>query len=223
MSRFSAEDKIIAVKRYLDTHESISQIAASMNLDRETLRMWINNYESFGPDIFYQNVNKKYSLEEKTKAVEYYLSGKGSLFDTCKVFKIRSKIQLQQWISLYNDHRLKATPGGNSTMVRRKGRKTTLEERISIVEDHIRSNMSYAETAEKYDLSYQQVYQWIQKYNEQGIDGLKDKRGRTKPTEEMTELEKLKAENRMLKAELERKELENLFLKKLDEIERRRS
>ena len=108
-------------------------------------------------------------------------------------------------------------------MVRRKGRKTTLEERISIVEDHIRSNMSYAETAEKYDLSYQQVYQWIQKYNEQGIDGLKDKRGRTKPTEEMTELEKLKAENRMLKAELERKELENLFLKKLDEIERRRS
>ena len=63
----------------------------------------------------------------------------------------------------------------------------------------------------------------MQKYSAQGIDGLKDKRGRTKPEEEMTELEKLKAENRMLKAKLERKELENLFLKKLDEIERRRS
>jgi hypothetical protein len=37
----------------------------------------------------------------------------------------------------------------------------------------------------------------------------------------MTDIEKLKAENRMLKAELERKELENMFLKKLDEIERR--
>ena len=108
-------------------------------------------------------------------------------------------------------------------MTRTKGRKTTFEERISIVEDHIRSGMSYAETAEKYHVSYQQVYQWVQKYNTQGIDGLKDKRGRTKPEEEMTELEKLKAENRMLKAKLERKELENLFLKKLDEIERRRS
>jgi hypothetical protein len=39
----------------------------------------------------------------------------------------------------------------------------------------------------------------------------------------MSDLEKLKAENRMLKAELERKELENMFLKKVDEIERRRS
>jgi hypothetical protein len=38
--------------------------------------------------------------------------------------------------------------------------------------------------------------------------------------EEMTELERLQAENRILKAQLERKELENIFLKKVDEIER---
>ena len=45
----------------------------------------------------------------------------------------------------------------------------------------------------------------------------------TIPEEEMSEVEKLQAENRILKAKLKRKELENLFLKKLDEIERRRS
>jgi hypothetical protein len=39
----------------------------------------------------------------------------------------------------------------------------------------------------------------------------------------MTDMEKLRAENRMLRAQLERKELENIFLKKVDEIERRRS
>ena len=39
----------------------------------------------------------------------------------------------------------------------------------------------------------------------------------------MTEIERLQAENRLLKAQLERKELENIFLKKVDEIERRRS
>ena len=38
--------------------------------------------------------------------------------------------------------------------------------------------------------------------------------------EEMTELERLQVENRILKAQLERKELENIFLKKVDEIER---
>ena len=72
-------------------------------------------------------------------------------------------------------------------MTMTKGRKTTLQERIDIVTDHIGSGLSYAETAEKYDVSYQQVYQWIQKYKANGVDGLVDRRGRTKPVEEMTD------------------------------------
>ena len=40
--------------------------------------------------------------------------------------------------------------------------------------------------------------------------------------EEMSELEKLRAENRILRAEKERAEMEASFLKKLGEIERRR-
>jgi len=108
-------------------------------------------------------------------------------------------------------------------MTMTKGRKTTLQERIDIVAAHIESGMSYAEVAEKYNVSYQQVYQWLQKYKEKGVDGLVDRRGRTKPIEEMTEVEKLRAENKILKAQLERKELENIFLKKVEEIERRRS
>ena len=104
-----------------------------------------------------------------------------------------------------------------------KGRKTTLKERIDIVTDCIGNGLTYADAAEKYSVSYQQVYNWVKKYKANGPDGLADKRGRTKPEEELTEVEKLKAENKLLKAQLKRKELENLFLKKLDEIERRRS
>lgn len=103
-----------------------------------------------------------------------------------------------------------------------KGRKTTLEERIQIVSDCVASDLNYEQTAKKHHVSYQQVYQWVRKYKEHGVDGLIDRRGRTKPTEEMSETEKLKSENKILKAQLDRKELENLFLKKLDEIERRR-
>ena len=219
----TAEERISAVKRYTQGGESLQTIANSIGIGRATLREWIANFESMGAEAFLHTKNKKYSLEEKTEAVEYYLTGNVSIMDTCKKFQIKSGSILRNWIMWYNGGTLKASPGGNTTMTRTKGRKTTLKERISIVEDHIRSGMSYAETAEKYHVSYQQVYQWVQKYNSQGIDGLKDKRGRTKPKEEMTALEKLQAENRMLKAELERKKLENLFLKKLDEIERRRS
>ena len=103
-----------------------------------------------------------------------------------------------------------------------KGRKTTIEERVTIVEACIKSGMNYGDTADLFNVSYQQVYQWVRKYQEKGVNGLVDRRGKTKPAEEMSEVEKLRAENKLLKTQLERKELENLFLKKLEEIERRK-
>ena len=48
-----------------------------------------------------------------------------------------------------------------------------------------------------------------------------DKRGKRKLESEMTELEKLRAENRMLEARNKRLELECAVLKKLEEIEGR--
>ena len=223
MKKIKAEEKIKAVKRHLNDGESAMRIAKSLGVGETSIRDWCRRYESMGPEAFYKSANKKYSLEFKESAVQYYLDGKGSISDTCKRFKIRSTAQLRRWIMRYNDHSLRASPGGKKKVTMTKGRKTTLQERIDIVTDHIESGMSYAEIAEKYDVSYQQVYQWIQKYKANGIDGLVDRRGHSKPVEEMTDIEKLRAENRMLKAQLERKELENIFLKKVDEIERRRS
>ena len=222
MKRISAEEKMIAVKRRLERGESLRGIGRSMGLHPQIIRDWCRRYQSLGPEAFIRREkNNKYTLEFKTKAVEHYLQGKGSMFNTCMEFKIPSPEQLRRWIKMYNGHEIKSSSGGKAIMT--KGRKTTLQERIDIVTDQLESGMSYAETANKYDVSYQQVYQWIQKYKENGIDGLVDRRGRTKPLEEMTEIEKLQAENRILKAKLERKELENLFLKKVEEIERRRS
>ena len=55
-----------------------------------------------------------------------------------------------------------------------------------------------------------------------GVEGLKDNRGKKKDFNDMTELEKLRAENRILRAEKKQAEMEASFLKKLAEIERRR-
>lgn len=223
MGRLSAEEKMMAVRRRLEKGESFAYIAKSIGAGETTVRTWFRLYETMGNDAFTRNGQRKYSKEFKTAAAEYYLSGKGSLEDTCRFFQIPADGQVRCWVKMYNSHGLKASPGGNVKMTMTKGRKTTLQERIDIVTDHIQSGMSYAETAEKYGVSYQQVYQWVQKYKADGVDGLIDRRGRSKPLEEMTEIEKLQAENRLLKAQLERKELENIFLKKVDEIERRRS
>ena len=223
MQEVSLEEKLSVIKRRLEEYESWDHISKTTGIPKSTVRDWCRRYESMGTEAFLNTGCKKYSIEFKENAVKHYLEGHGSVSETCKFFQIRSATLLRQWIQMYNSHNLKASPEGKVKTVMTKSRKTTLEERIRIVEEHIRSDASYAQTAEKHNVSYQQVYRWIQKYKAKGIDGLIDRRGRSKPVEDMTEIERLQAENRILKAQLERKELENIFLKKVDEIERRRS
>ena len=102
-----------------------------------------------------------------------------------------------------------------------KSRKTTLEERIAIVEHCTAHSNNYKLTAMEFSCSYGQVYSWVKKYETRGIKGLYDRRGRSKPTDELTELDKLKAENRLLKAQAKQQQMEIDFLKKLDAVERR--
>mgnify|MGYP003295535269 CR=1 FL=1 len=96
-----------------------------------------------------------------------------------------------------------------------KGRKTTLEERIDIVKDYIESGDSYERIAQKHQISYQQIYQWVQKYKNHGIDGLQDRRGKPKADDMMSETDRLRAELKMEKAKNKQLEMEVAFLKKL--------
>ena len=101
-------------------------------------------------------------------------------------------------------------------------RKTTKEERIAIVDYCFKYNHDYKATAEIYDVSYNQVYSWVKKYDEVGEEGLSDKRGRHKTDGEIDEFEKLRRENKRLKHQLEEKDMTVELLKKVQEFERRR-
>ena len=163
--------------------------------------------------------NKKYSPELKIAAVKSYLAGEGSLIQTCKKFGILRHKQLQDWIMWYNGHKdIKWCNSAKGEIYMTKGRKTTQEERAKIVAFCIEHNYDYGLTVETHKVSYQQIYAWVRKYEEGGVDKLKDNRGRTKPAEEMTELEKLKAEMKILKAKNRQLEIENEFIKKLQEL-----
>src|SRR5690606_39696392 len=88
--------------------------------------------------------------------------------------------------------------------------------------DTLENGKNYQETAENHQVSYQQVYQWVRKYEDGGWDALKDRRGRSKSVEELTPEGKMELEMRQIEKENERLRAENAFLKKLEEIERRR-
>ena len=163
--------------------------------------------------------NKKYSTELKLQAVTDYLTGKGSYETLRKKYEILSTRQLRNWVKWYNGHReFKERSTGKGEIYMTKGRKTTQEERAEIVAFCIEHNKDYGLTVETYNVSYQQIYAWVRKYEEGGVDKLKDNRGRTKLVEEMTEVEKLKAEMKILESKNRQLEIENAFIKKLQEL-----
>ena len=164
--------------------------------------------------------NKRYSVELKVTAVEAYLKGEGSQCEICRRYGISDHSVLKDWIVCYNGghKRFKERREGRKERYMTEGRKTTQEERTEIVAFCIEHGKDYLLTVKTYGVSYQQIYAWVRKYEEKGVDGLKDGRGRTKPVEEMTEIERLKMENRLLKAQLIDAEMENKLLKKLREL-----
>ena len=99
-----------------------------------------------------------------------------------------------------------------------KGRKTTLEERIAIVEDYLGSGSTYAEVAKKHNVAYHQVNQWVKKYREHGVKGLEDIPAGEK---ELSEADILRAELKIEKKKNRELEVEIAVLKKLKELERR--
>ena len=163
--------------------------------------------------------NKKYSAELKLKAVQDYLKGGGSLRDICHKYKIKNEKSLREWILWYNGHReFKERSSGKGEIYMTKGRKTTLEERVEIVAFCIEHGKDYGLAAETYNVSYQQVYSWVHKYEEKGVEGLADRRGKAKPKNELTDADRLRQENKILQAKIKDQEMEIALLKKLREL-----
>lgn len=218
--KFTAEEKVSIVLEHLENHISATKLAKKYNVYETSVRSWIKGFQSMGIDAFREGKNKSYTTSLKVVAVTDYLAGKGSLSSICQRYNIRSKTQLRSWIKKYNGHKeLKSSGSGGIIMT--NGRKTTLEERIEIVSYCIENNHNYNQTAEKFKVSYQQARNFVKKYEARGVEGLQDRRGKRKTEEEMTELEKLRAEIKMLKARHRRDEMEIDFLKKLREVEGR--
>ena len=221
MSKNNVDEIIKAVERYKNGETSQGAEAKRLGVSQQTFQDWIRKHETFGIDGFEHIGHRNYPRELKKSAVNAYLSGEGSQASICKKYGISSRTQLQNWIKMYNGHKeLRPSGGRGSDIYMTKGKATTYEERLEIVSYCIEHGNDYTATIEKYGVSYQQIYSWVRKYNEKGAEGLVDKRGKRKAESEMTEVEKLRAENRMLEARNRRLEMENAVLKKLEELER---
>ncbi len=103
-----------------------------------------------------------------------------------------------------------------------KDRTSTYNEHIDIVKYCIEYDKNYAKIVEKFQITYQEIYSWIKKYENNGVKTLLDNHGKRKLRSDMSAPEEVKSKNKLLKAENRRQQIEIEFIKKLDEIERRR-
>jgi transposase-like protein len=192
-----SSEKIEAVEKYKRGEGSQKSLAMEYGVRKASFQQWIANYDAMGPSgLAARHTNNGYSVEQKIAVVEAYLRGEGSQIEICRRYGIRSTAQLREWMKEYNGQKgLKATGQGRWIHMT-KGRTTTLDERIEIVTCCIAEGIDYGAMIEKYGVSYQQIYSWVRKYKEKGIDGLIDKRGKRKPLDEMTEVERLRRRTR---------------------------
>ena len=101
----------------------------------------------------------------------------------------------------------------------KKARQTTLEERIEIVQYCLDHDRNYGEAAIRYECSYQQVRNWVIKYDAMGKSGLEDRRGHRAGTEpSRTPEEELRDRIAQLERQNRDLRMENDLLKKLRKL-----
>ncbi|WP_373897822.1 transposase [Haloimpatiens sp. FM7315] len=222
-TKISYEIKIKFVEEYLKGNISQKRIAKELGLNRSSIQEWIRKYKISDPKgLRTTEKNSYYNSDLKLSAVKDYINGIGSLADICLKYSISNKSVLRKWLNKYNKcHKTYKSHNNKGDRIMTNGRKTTYEERIEIVAFCIANANDYKLTANKYNVSYQQVYTWINKYKQGGYNTLVDRRGKHKNIEELSESEKIATQLKLLEAENRRLKMENDFLKKLEEIQRR--
>ena len=133
-------------------------------------------------------------------------------------YKLRSGNLVLDWAKEYHRHREHPKETGGVSMARRNH---TLEERVQAVREYLEEGKDFSELSEKYGTTAQVVRSWVKRYQEMGVAGLEDRRGKRlasqtpRTAEEALRIEKsrLERENYLLRMELD-------LLKKVQELER---
>ena len=101
-TKIKAEEKIRVAKACSKGRKSISAAAEQQGVHPSVVNDWVRQYETEGIIVFLlQRENRRYDPILKETAVKDYLSGKGSLRDICRKYKIRDKKELSERVTFY--------------------------------------------------------------------------------------------------------------------------
>ena len=111
---YSYEFKKEVIKYVLEVDSSLYHAQKKFNVNRESIRMWLEKYKNFGNSgLKKQKENRKYSGKFKVDVVEYMHKHNCSLKKTCLNFLIPSTTMIKEWDLIYNIEGREALLKGN--------------------------------------------------------------------------------------------------------------
>lgn len=160
----------------------------------------------------------KFSLDVRLKAVQMYLSGIGSI-TVARRLGIKQKNSVLMWVARYQKYGIKGLE------IRQPKYDYDGEFKLRVLNWKKQHKASYSQTALHFDISnVGTIVNWQKKFDQGGAQALFTRRGRARhmttnhnrqASKQLSELQRLKAENRALK-------VENEYLKKLEALVHRR-
>lgn len=160
----------------------------------------------------------KYSLEFKLECVNKYKNGDFIILPSGLRSRDSFMAHVRTWAKTYDDLGVDGLKHSSTN------KNWTPEKRFELVAKVLAGNSIYS-VADKAHINDGQLYHWVRRYNEKGMDGLQCKKGKqtkqfvmkkkTKKTKlSISEQEELK----LLRERNEYLEMENEYLKKLDAL-----
>ncbi|PWU68328.1 IS3 family transposase [Gracilibacillus dipsosauri] len=121
MAKFINEEKIVAVKRYLEGNEGYGSIAKEIGVHRSKLGYWIKKYQYHGEKAFLKGYTN-YTLPYKLDVLNYMNENGTSIIETAAIFNLPSESTLWNWQNLLE------TKGLDALIPKKKGRPSMKKE-----------------------------------------------------------------------------------------------
>ncbi len=169
------QEMIEVAKLHIEQGRSINSLAKKYGVSRGRVQNWVRKYKQ-GEKFDSKRISKTYTKELKQQAVLDYLNNKGSVDSIAEKYGILHLSTFRNWIRKYKQGQELQTTYGKAQKY--PWRETTFEERVEIVDYAMKHERGYQAAMGKYGVSRHQISLWVRKFKKEGIEGLKNGRGR---------------------------------------------
>ncbi|USK69527.1 IS3 family transposase [Peribacillus asahii] len=139
MTKFNAEDKLVAVQRYLSGNESYRSIGTSIGATDYMIRTWVMQYKQNGVEAFKKSYTS-YSAEFKLDVLQYMNDHGTSSNETAAIFNIPSSGLIRKWriqFAEQGEDALISKHKGRPTMKKNTKKSNPVEESVEALQEEL--------------------------------------------------------------------------------------